>query len=200
MNWRNHDDSINNERELISKSEVTNTSWTRTYLYNSNWVAIRQPMLTASNPYLRTDELIRYYGQDPQVRRTLSASIWIKPEFAICLSQAETWVGKHFKTKHNWFNVWNTDGWSTMTFESLEHGFKTLGDLALNGRFLGTKTMLAHLAPNHKLSHCSAPSPTDPACKYVYASSQENRLNNNINCLSNIYNKQITPEFKFRSL
>ena len=200
MNWRKHDDSINNERELISKSEVTNTSWTRTYLYNSNWVAIRQPTLSASTSSLRTDELIRYYGQDPQVRRQLSQSIWIKPEFAICLSQAETWVGKHFKTKHNWFNVWNTDGWSTMTFESLEHGFKALGDLALNGRFLGTKTMLAHLAPNHKLSHCSAPSPTDPACKYVYASSQENRLNNNINCLSNIYNKQITPEFKFRSL
>lgn len=87
-----------------------------------------------------------------------------------------------------------------MTFESLEHGFKALGDLALNGRFLGTKTMLAHLAPNHKLSHCSTPNPTDSACRYVYASSQENRLNNNLNCLSNIYNKQITSEFKFRSL
>lgn len=96
--------------------------------------------------------------------------------------------------------MWNTDGWSTMTFESLEHGFKALGDLALNGRFLGTKTMLAHLAPNHKLSHCSTNPQSDSACKYVYASSQENRLNNNINCLSNIYNKQITPEFKFRSL
>ena len=88
-----------------------------------------------------------------------------------------------------------------MTFESLEHGFKALGDLALNGRFLGTKTTLAHLAPNHKLSHCStSPSQSDSACKYVYASSQENRLNNNLNCLSNIYNKQITSEFKFRSL
>lgn len=87
-----------------------------------------------------------------------------------------------------------------MTFESLEHGFKALGDLALNGRFLAAKTTLAHLAPNHKLSHCSTSNPTDSACKYVYASSQENRLNNNINCLSNIYNKQITSEFKFRSL
>lgn len=197
MNWRA--DVSNNNAELISSWEVI-ASWTRTYLYNSNWVAIRQPILSASTPDSRIDELIRHYGQDPQVRRTLSASIWIKPEFAICLSQAETWVGKYFKTKHNWFNVWNTDGWSTMTFESLEHGFKALGDLALNGRFLGTKTMLAHLSPNHKLSHCSTNPQSDPACKYVYASSQENRLNNNINCLSNIYNKQITPEFKFRSL
>ena len=197
MNWRAG--VSNNNAELISSWEVT-TSWTRTYLYNSNWVAIRQPHLSASSPSSRTDELIKYYGQGPQVRRQLSQSIWIKPEFAICLSQAETWVGKYFKTKHNWFNVWNTDGWSTMTFESLEHGFKALGDLALNGRFLGTKTMLAHLAPNHKLSHCSTNPQSDPACKYVYASSQENRLNNNINCLSNIYNKQITPEFKFRSL
>lgn len=199
MNWRKHDDSINNERELISSWEVI-ASWTRTYLYNSNWVAIRQPHLSASSPSSRTDELIRYYGQDSLIRRSLSQSIWIKPEFAICLSQAETWVGKHFKTKHNWFNVGNTDSGNTMTFESLEHGFKALGDLALNGRFLGTKTMLAHLAPNHKLSHCSTNPQSDSACKYVYASSQENRLNNNINCLSNIYNKQITPEFKFRSL
>ena len=200
MNWRKWDTvSINND--LISSWEVvTSTSPTRTYLYNSNWVAIRQPLLTASTPTLRTDELIRYYGQDPVLRRTLSASIWIKPEFAICLSQAETWVGKHFKTKHNWFNVGNTDSGNTMTFESLEHGFKALGDLALNGRFLAAKTTLAHLAPNHKLSHCSTSNPTDSACKYVYASSQENRLNNNINCLSNIYNKQITSEFKFRSL
>ena len=95
----------------------------------------------------------------------------------------------------------NTDSGNTMSFESLEHAFKSLGDLALNWRFLSKKTTLAHLSPNHKLSHCSTPewSAKDPACKYVYASSAENRLNNNLSCLSNIYNKQINPDFKFRS-
>ena len=185
---------------MIWSGEIASTS-NRKYLFNSNWVAIRQPELTSSTPDLRTDELIRYYGQDPQVRRSLSQSIWIKPEFAICLSQAETGVGKHFKTKHNWFNVGNSDSWSTMTFESLEHAFKSLWDLALNWRFLSKKTTLAHLSPNHKLSHCSKPEwfNSDSACKYVYASSQENRLNNNLSCLSNIYNKQINPDFEFRS-
>lgn len=85
-----------------------------------------------------------------------------------------------------------------MSFESLEHGFKALGDLALNGRFLSKKTTLAHLAPNHKLSHCSTHPESDPACKYVYASSVENWLNNQINCVSNIYQKQIDPTFQFR--
>lgn len=184
---------------MISSWEVT-TSWTRTYLYNSNWVAIRQPILSASTPDSRIDELIRYYGQDPLIRRSLSQSIWIKPEFAICLSQAETGVGKYLKTEHGYFNCWNTDSWRTMSFESLQHSFKGLGDLCLNWRYLSAKTTLAHLTPNHKLSHCSTNPQSDSACKYVYASSQENRLNNNINCLSNIYNKQITPEFKFRSL
>lgn len=176
----------------------TSTTW-RTYLLNENGQAIRQPVLSSTTVDQRIDELIRYYGQDPLIRRTLSASIWVKPEFAICLSQAETWVGKHFKTKHNRFNVWNTDRWSTMSFESLEHWFKALGDLALNGRFLSKKTTLAHLAPNHKLSHCSNPSHTDPACTYVYASSVENWLNNNLNCLSNVYQKQMDPTFQFRA-
>lgn len=184
---------------MISKAELVSSTWTRKYLLNKDWVAIRQPNLSASTPSLRTNELIRYYGQDPQVRRTLSASIWIKPEFAICLSQAETGVGKHFKTKHNWFNVWNTDSGNTMNFESLEHAFKSLWDLALNWRFLSKKTTLAHLAPNHKLSHCSTNPQSDSSCKYVYASSESNWLNNNLNCLSNIYNKQVEPDFEFRS-
>ena len=93
----------------------------------------------------------------------------------------------------------NTDSWSTMTFESLEHAFKSLGDLALNWRFLSKKTTLAHLSPNHKLSHCSTNPQSDSACRYVYASSAENRWNNIASCLSNIYNKQITLDFKFRS-
>lgn len=161
-------------------------------------MAIRQPKLTATTIDSRIDELIRYYWQDPTLRRQLSISIGIKPEFTICLSQAETGVGKHFKTKHNWFNVGNSDSWATMSFESLEHGFKALGDLALNGRYLSRKTTLAHLSPNHKLSHCSTDPHSDPACKYVYASSLENWMNNNLNCLSNLHNKQINPDYKFR--
>lgn len=94
--------------------------------------------------------------------------------------------------------MWNKDDGSTMTFESLEHGFKALGDLALNGRFLSKKTTLAHLTPNHKLSHCSTNPQSDSACKYVYASSPENWWNNVVSCLSNIYDKQIDMNFKFR--
>jgi hypothetical protein len=196
MNWRAG--VSNNNAELISKAELASSTWTRKYLLNKDWVAIRQPNLSASTPTLRTDELIRYYGQDPQVRRTLSTSIWIKPEFAICLSQAETWVGKHLKTEHGYFNCWNTDSWRTMSFESLQHSFRGLGDLCLNWRYLSAKTTLAHLTPNHKLSHCSTNPQSDSACKYVYASSPENWWNNVISCLSNIHNKQIDMNFEFR--
>lgn len=197
MNWRKGYDSNNND-ELISSGEAwTELTTGRTYQYYPHGKAIRQPVLSASTPTLRTDELIRYYGHDPVLRRQLSQSIWIKPEFAICLSQAETGVGRHTKSENNLRNCHNNDRWDTKSYDGLLTSFKDLGDSCLNWKYLSKKTNLHHLYPNSPDSHCSRPN-SDSSCKYVYASSKFS--NRNIqNCLSNIYDKQVTLDFEFRS-
>lgn len=183
---------------MISSWEVeisSNSTWS--YKLYPHGQAIRQPNLSALTPTQRTDELIRYYGHDPAIRRQLSQSIWIKPEFAICLSQAETGVGRHTKSENNLRNCHNNDRGNTKSYDGLLTSFKDLGDSCLNWRYLSKKTNLHHLYPNSPDSHCSKLSPTDPSCKYVYASSKFSNRNVQ-NCLSNIHNKQIDMNFKFR--
>lgn len=196
MNWRKGYDSNNND-ELISSGEAwTELTTGRTYQYYPHGKAIRQPILSALTPELRADELIRYYGHDPLIRRQLSQSIWIKPEFAICLSQAETGVGRHTKSENNLWNCHNNDRGDTKSYDGLLTSFKDLGDSCLNWKYLSKKTNLHHLYPNSPDSHCSQPN-SDPSCKYVYASSKFSNRNLQ-NCLSNIYDKQIDMDFKFR--
>lgn len=196
MNWRAG--VSNNNAELISSWEVDISSHpTWTYKLYPHGQAIRQPILSALTPAQRTDELIRYYGHDPAIRRQLSQSIWIKSEFAICLSQAETGVGRHTKSENNLRNCHNNDRGDTKSYDGLLTSFKDLGDSCLNWKYLSKKTNLHHLYPNSPDSHCSKPSPTDPSCKYVYASSKFSNRNLQ-NCLSNIHNKQIDMDFEFR--
>lgn len=189
--------SASQDQELESQNNSSNPSHpNRTMKYYPHGKAIRQPTLTSKTYDSRLDELIRYYGQDPAIRRKLSTDINIKPEFTICLSQAETGVGKHLKSEHGYFNCWNNDRGDTLSFNSLQHSFKGLGDLCLNWKYLSAKTNLHHLYPNSPDSYCST-SNSDPICKYVYWSSKYSNRNL-LNCISNIYNKQIDMNYKFR--
>ena len=124
-----------------------------------------------------------------------SKRIWIKTEFAVCLARAETDLWKLIKSNHNLFNCGNNDRWDTIAFTNFEHNFNSLWEICLNNKYLSNKTTLSHLSPNHKESSCK----TNPSneCTKVYASSQENWGNNMMNCLSNLYNKNIDMEYKF---
>ena len=174
----------------------TSLTW-RTYQFYPHGQAIRQPVLYSATAEWRTDELIRYYGHDPLIWRKLSAVIGIKPEFAVCLSQSETWVGKHTKSSNNLRNCHNNDRGNTKSYDGLLTAFKDLWDSCLNWRYLSKKKNLHHLYSNSPDSVCSKPN-SDPSCKYVYASSSfANR--NILNCVSNIHNKQIDMDFQFRA-
>ncbi len=140
---------------------------------------------------------MKYYGRDYSLRDDLSNKIWIKTEFAVCLSQAETWMWYEKKSKNNYFNCGNNDRGDTVSYAWLKQSFRDLWYSCLNWTYLWQKQTLSHLSPYHKRSSCYQNN-EDPLCKYAYATSKESRLNNMQNCLSNIHQKQIEVDYEFR--
>jgi len=182
---------------------VKNPIWTWwhkewiTWKTNSDWVAIKRIELTWQSVEERTISLLNKYGwKNTQLWFTLSEKYWYRPEFVVCLAQTETWLWWQKKTKHNYFNCWNNDRGDTETFSNLEHSFRWLHYSCLDGTYLKHKQTLSHLNPRHKDSSCNYS--WDNWCQYVYASSKENRWNNMQNCLSNIHQKQIDMNYRFR--
>jgi len=164
---------------------------------NSNGVAIKKIELVWDTVQERTKSLLnKYWWNNTSKWFDLSEKYWYKTEFVVCLAQAETWLWWEKKTKHNYFNCWNNDKWDTETFSSLEHSFRWLHYSCLDWRYLIHKETLSHLNPPHKDSTCHEN--PEHWCKYVYASSKENRWNNMQNCLSNIHQKQIDMTYEFR--
>ena len=105
---------------------------------------------------------------------------------------------KQLKSTHNYFNVGNNDRWDTKVFNSDLHAIKNLWAIALNNRYLWEKTTIWELSPNHIDSQCQWDDNDNWSCKYVYASSKENWLNNMRNCLWNIYETPVTSYYNFR--
>ena len=165
---------------------------------NSKWIAIKKINLQGNNIIDRSTSLLQqYWRENTKQWFDLSEKYWYKPEFVICLAQAETWLWWEKKSYHNYFNCWNNDRWDTVSFSNLEHSFRWLHYSCLDGKYLKNKQTLSHLNPPHKDSTCQQER-TDE-CNYVYASSEENWMNNMTNCISNIHQKQIWSDYNFRT-
>ncbi len=185
-----------NLSEVENKSSVQVIHTEFQMRYDSNGNAIRQPQLKWGSLEERTKELLQLRGEDYDTWANLAKKIWIKTEFAVCLAQSETGIWIKQKAINNYFNCGNNDRGNTISFWSFEEGFLALGSLCLNGKFLKAKTTLHHLYPNHHESSCQYSA--DVRCQYVYASSPERAGNNVMNCLGNLYQKQITMDYLFR--
>ena len=144
----------------------------------------------------RATHMLQRYGYTYWTRDYLAKLHWIKTEFAVCLARTETGLWYATKSQENYFNCGNNDRWDTVDNDWLSDSFNRLMVTCLDWTYLKHKTNLAHLTPNHSESYCQWSS--DPKCKYVYASSKENRGNNMRNCLSNIHNEQIDFTYEFR--
>lgn len=111
---------------------------------------------------------------------------------AICIAKADSNLWKQLSTKYNLGNVWNNDRWNRVHMESREQWIEHIY-LALNNKALWQRTRIWELSVGWR---------NNLGMKYmwsVYASSQDNRNNNVINCLRNIYNDhKINENFKFR--
>ena len=127
-----------------------------------------------------------------------SDGIGVKVEFTVCLARSESDLWQQLKSTHNYFNVGNNDRGDTRKFISDGDAIMNLWAIALNNRYLWTKTTIWHLSPNHMDSSCQKEWRDDKKCKYVYASSKENWLNNMRNCPGNIYQEQVMEDFNFR--
>lgn len=112
----------------------------------------------------------------------------IKTEVLVCIAWADSHLWYALKTKNNVGNIGNTDSWKTMSFDTLDQWIRAISN-TLNNRYLGTKQIIWDLsfAGNCKTN-----------CSKVYATSNQNRENNVLNCLSLIHQEQVTSYFKFR--
>lgn len=141
---------------------------------------------TNNSVYSRTSVFLSLYGHN--IWQWEAQSKNIKTEVLVCIARADSHLGYALKTKNNVGNYWNNDRWDTVSFETLDEWILAM-TWALNWTYLWTKQTIWDLsfAWNCKIN-----------CSKVYATSNSNRENNVLNCLSVIYMKQIWPEFEFR--
>ena len=191
---------------------VSSSTWTQTVVHkvsgnewiedikwyvNSDWLAISRKKLIWETPWERAENLLQqYWRNNYDERKQAWKQYWYKTEFLICLAQSETWIWQEKKSLHNYFNCWNNDRWDTLSFSSFNNAVRSLHEVCLWWTYLWSKQSLWQLSPKHKDSSCYWR--TDWNCKYVYASSSENRLNNMRNCLSNIRGEQVEEDYLFR--
>ncbi len=120
-------------------------------------------------------------------------SLWVEawidadvdPTFLMCVWLAETSLWKHMKTPFNIWNVWNTDSWATITFDSPEDWVAAM-TRAFNNRYLWGYTEIQELSRYWNKD------------KPIYASSPDNWHNNIVSCMSHIKWRYIPDDYEFR--
>ena len=112
-------------------------------------------------------------------------SAQVDPSFLMCVGLAETTLWNHLKTSYNIGNIWNTDSWSTYSFDSSMEWVEWMAK-TLNNKFLDKYT---------KLSELSRWGNDDGS---IYASSSGNWHNNMVRCLSALKWRFVENDFEFR--
>lgn len=162
------------------------------WLLNSEGNSIRYFNLKSEWVANRTNELLRLYGYtNSSLRHNIAKNQWVKTEMLVCIAWSETWIGKATKSTNNIGNVGNNDRWDTVHLDTLESGINSIAWTISKGTYMKGKSIVWDLYPNHISKPCKN------RCDKVYASSKENAMNNVLNCLGMIYNKQITSDFSY---
>lgn len=168
---------------------MKNRNQTRNFKFNKDWKAKQYIPLKSIWVAERTRELLTMYWQDYEMRKRESEKSKIKTEVKVCIAWADSWLWTQLKTANNRGNVGNDDRWTRVHYSSPEQWVRAIGKIALNGRRLKRKQTIGDLS---RAWYCTID------CRWYYATSKDNRNLNILNCLSNIYNKQIDHDFQFR--
>lgn len=162
-----------------------------TYRVNKDGRTKQLPKIITTNNDVesRTTVFLKLYWQDYNVWRKYAQKHYIRTEVAMCIAWADTHLWYATKTKNNLWNVGNTDSGRTRTPDTLEQWIEAIFH-TLNNQYLWEKQTIWDLS---YAWDCNID------CDKVYATSNENRQNNVLNCLSLIHKKQIWPEFQFRA-
>ena len=171
---------------------VTHKKATDWWLLNSEGRSIRYFNLKSEWVYNRTNELLKlYWYSDTTQRHRIAKNQWVKTEVLVCIAWSETWIGKATKSKNNIGNVGNNDRWDTVHLDTLESGINSIAWTISKGTYMKGKSIIWDLYPLHISKPCKN------RCNTVYASSKENAMNNVLNCLGMIHNKQIKSDFTY---
>jgi len=168
-----------------------------TYRVNSDGRAKPLPRLETKNNGVesRTATFLKLYWHN---YNEFKENAWnVKVDVLTCIAWSETSLWLANKSSHNIFNCWNNDRWDTKCFNSDWEAIRYTVRYCLNWTYSKHKTTISHLYPNHPDSTCN--NNRDEWCRYVYASSKDNAMNNVLNCLSLIHNKQIDPDFTIKT-
>lgn len=175
-------------QSLVKQDDnLVNQKPTTRWRLNSNGYSQKYVELSGSNRVERMRSLLQAYGHDNyEVWQTVARIHQIYPEMLICVTYADSSIGRFLKTENNLGNVWNTDSGKTQSYETMEAGINAIGKV-LNNRYLGQYNVVGQLSPFGQMNG----SP-------YYATSKENWGINVLNCLWMIHNKQINNDWKFR--
>lgn len=114
-----------------------------------------------------------------------SVSANIDPSFLMCVWLAETWLGRHLKTRYNVWNVWNTDSGWTYSFDWARDWIYWMTK-TFNNRYLKQYQTLDQLS---RWWNQTWP---------IYASSPKNWHNNIVRCVSSLKGYVIEDDYQFR--
>lgn len=153
---------------------------------NKEWSSKKLPKLSAIGIAERSDEFLKKFWHDYEIRDNIAREGWVKTEVLFCIARADSHLWYALKSKHNYGNVGNNDRGDTVSYKSREEGIKAIVLYALNGTYLKHKQSIWSLSPWWWWS------------KPYYATSKENWNINVLNCLSLMYNKRVNEDFIFR--
>lgn len=111
----------------------------------------------------------------------------IDPTFLMCVWLAETGLWRNLKTPFNVGNVWNTDSWDTMTFNSAWDWIRAMTK-TFNNKYLSQYNEIKLLSRYWNLDDT----------KPIYASSPDNWHNNIVTCMSFIKWRYVSDNYNFR--
>lgn len=160
--------------------------------FNKNWVSQCCPTLSSVWVKLRTEELLQHYWLNNYNEREV---IWrlhnIKTEVLVCITYADTSIGRYMKSKNNIGNVGNNDRWDTVNYRSLLKWIDAIGR-TLNNKYLWQYEELRQLAGS------TNPGWPNYATELTNWIRSQNWIINIQNCLSLIYDSKQNGGFKIR--
>ena len=179
--------------KVIDVNLVNKDSWCPDYRrYNKSWWSQKCMSLSKEWTSLRTEELLQKYGLNNYNEREV---LWrlhdIKTEVLVCISFADSSIGKYLKSKNNLGNVGNNDRWDTVDYASLLKGMNAIGEV-LNGRYLWQYTEVRQLAWS------ANPSWPNYATELTNWYRSNNRITNILNCLSLVNDKKTEWSYSIR--
>jgi len=117
----------------------------------------------------------------------------------LCISWADSSLGKALKSKNNLSNYWNNDRWDVKHFDSVEEWIRITFWALSHGKYMSWHETIATLSGEWRIREwlpwCSEEKDYRKKC---WATSTQAWSSNVLNCMSAIKDKQVKEDYNFR--